>query len=84
MYLSRRSGSSPRAERLLEARLEGWQERLRLGYVALILVVVHLVALGLKGWLAPAKWSWMPPISLLAVLAAAFPVLVKMREKRNR
>ena len=35
LELSRRSGSSPRAERLLEARLEGWQERLRLGYVAL-------------------------------------------------
>ena len=35
LELSRRSGSSPRAERLMEARLEGWQERLRLGYVAL-------------------------------------------------
>ena len=35
LELSRRSGSSPRAERLIEARLEGWQERLRLGYVAL-------------------------------------------------
>ena len=35
LEISRRSGSSPRAERLLEARLEGWQERLRLGYVAL-------------------------------------------------
>ena len=35
LELSRRSGSSPRAERLIEARLEGWQERLRLGYVAM-------------------------------------------------
>ena len=35
LELSRRGGSSPRAERLMEARLEGWQERLRLGYVAL-------------------------------------------------
>ena len=33
--LGRRDHSSPRQERLQEARLEGWQERLRLGYVAL-------------------------------------------------
>ncbi|MEB3176138.1 MAG: UvrD-helicase domain-containing protein [Synechococcus sp.] len=35
LELSRRDHSSPRLERLQEARLEGWQERLRLGYVAL-------------------------------------------------
>ncbi len=57
-----------------------WKRAQRLGYLALILVVVHLVALGLKGWLAPAKWSWMPPISLFAVLAALVPLLVKLRE----
>ena len=57
-----------------------WKRAQRLGYLALILVVVHLVALGLKGWMAPAKWSWMPPISLFAVLAALVPLLVKLRE----
>ena len=33
--ISRRPGSSPRRDRLEEARLEEWQEQLRLGYVAL-------------------------------------------------
>ena len=70
---------------MMPAALGGkrWKRAQRLGYLALILVVAHLVALGLKGWLAPAKWGWMPPISLLAVLAAAFPVLVKLREMRR-
>ena len=33
-----------------------WKRNQRLGYVALFLVVVHLVALGLEGWLAPGGW----------------------------
>jgi len=55
-----------------------WKRNQRLGYVALFLVVVHLVALGLEGWLAPAGWNGgLPPISLVAVLAALVPLLVK-------
>lgn len=57
-----------------------WKRAQRLGYLALVLVVVHLVVLGVKGWLTPGKWSWMPPVSLLAVIAAAFPIVVKLRE----
>ena len=55
--------------------------------VALAFVVVHLVALGLRGWLAPADWTaGLPPISLLAVVAALVPLFVKrrlVREKRE-
>ncbi len=55
-----------------------WKRNQRLGYVALFLVVVHLVALGFEGWLAPAGWNGgLPPISLVAVLAALVPLLVK-------
>ena len=55
-----------------------WKRNQRLGYVALFLVVVHLVALGFEGWLAPAGWTGgLPPISLVAVLAALVPLLVK-------
>ncbi len=57
-----------------------WKRTQRMGYVALILVVGHLVALGLKGWLAPAGWTaGMPPISLLALVAAVVPLVVKRR-----
>ncbi len=57
-----------------------WKRSQRLGYLALILVVVHLVALGLEGWLAPSGWNGgLPPISLVAVLAALIPLLVKRK-----
>ena len=55
-----------------------WKRSQRLGYVALAFVVAHLVALGLEGWLAPAGWNGgLPPISLVALLAALVPLLVK-------
>ena len=38
------------------------------------------MVLGLKGWLAPKGWqAGLPPISLLAVLAAMVPLLVKRK-----
>jgi DMSO/TMAO reductase YedYZ heme-binding membrane subunit len=65
-----------------------WKRSQRAGYVALILVVGHLVALGLKGWLAPGAWqAGLPPISLLACVAAVVPLVVKRKltvEKRAR
>ncbi len=64
-----------------------WKRSQRAGYVALALVVVHLVVLGWKGWLAPSGWhGGLPPISLVAFVAALVPLLVKrklVREKRE-
>lgn len=57
-----------------------WKRSQRMGYVALALVAVHLVALGWKGWVAPATWpGGLPPISLVAVVAAVIPLVVKRR-----
>ena len=56
-----------------------WKRTQSLGYVALMLVALHLVVLGWAGWLTPAKWPWMPPVSLLAVIAAIIPLVVKLR-----
>jgi DMSO/TMAO reductase YedYZ heme-binding membrane subunit len=65
-----------------------WKRNQRVGYAALAFVVVHLVALGLRGWLATSGWtSGLPPISLVAVLAALVPLFVKrklVKEKRER
>jgi DMSO/TMAO reductase YedYZ heme-binding membrane subunit len=57
-----------------------WKRTQRVGYVALALVVVHLVALGFKGWLAPRGWQGgIPPVSLVAVCAALVPLIVKRK-----
>ena len=65
-----------------------WKRTQRVGYLALILVVGHLVVLGLRGWLAPHGWpAGIPPISLVAVLVALVPLFVKgelVHEKRKR
>jgi len=65
-----------------------WKRTQRVGYLALLLTVVHLLFLGLKGWLTPGKWPMgLVPISLIAFVAALIPLLVKRRfvqEKRAR
>lgn len=66
-----------------------WKRSQRMGYVALVLVGAHLIALGLKGWLKPEGWpAWMPPISLVAFVATLVPLIVKRnlvfeRKKKN-
>jgi len=55
-----------------------WKRSQRAGYVALGFVVMHLVAMGVEGWLAPSGWNGgLPPISLVAVVVALVPLLVK-------
>lgn len=62
-----------------------WKRGQRMGYLCLGLVVAHMVAFGLKGWLAPEKWPWgLPPISLLAVTAAAVPLFAKVWQLLHR
>jgi DMSO/TMAO reductase YedYZ heme-binding membrane subunit len=57
-----------------------WKRSQRVGYLGLLLVVAHLVDLGLKGWLNIGNWGMLPPISLVAVVAALIPLVVKRRE----
>ena len=62
-----------------------WKRSQRMGYVCLSLVVVHVVVLGLRGWLSPRSWPWMlPPISLVAAVAAAVPLFVRRARERSR
>jgi DMSO/TMAO reductase YedYZ heme-binding membrane subunit len=60
-----------------------WKRSQHGGYIALSLVLVHLVALGLRGWMAPAGWpAGLPPITLVAAVIVAVPLLVKRRRER--
>jgi DMSO/TMAO reductase YedYZ heme-binding membrane subunit len=62
-----------------------WKRNQRAGYIALALVVAHLVVLGLKGWLAPRGWhGGIPPVGLVAVVAALLPLLVKRKLQHDK
>jgi DMSO/TMAO reductase YedYZ heme-binding membrane subunit len=62
-----------------------WKRNQRAGYIALALVAVHLVVLGVKGWLAPRGWhGGIPPVSLVAVVAALLPLAVKRKLEHDR
>ena len=57
-----------------------WKRNQRMGYAALALILVHLIFLGVKGWIEPSGWqAWLPPISLIAAIAAIIPILVKRK-----
>ena len=61
-----------------------WKRGQRMGYLCLFLVLVHMLAFGWRGWLTPGKWPWgLPPISLLAAIAAAVPLVHKLRRVRG-
>ncbi len=56
-----------------------WQRGQRMGYFSLALAAGHVLVMGLSGWLTPAGWPGnLPPISLVAFIAAAIPVLIKL------
>jgi DMSO/TMAO reductase YedYZ heme-binding membrane subunit len=56
-----------------------WKRSQRMGYLCLCLVLAHMVVFGWKGWMAPEKWPWgFPPISMLAAVAAAVPLVAKV------
>lgn len=56
-----------------------WKRSQRMGYVSLSFVLVHLIALGMLGWIAPHEWQWwLPPISLWAASIAAVPLILKL------
>lgn len=56
---------------------ERWLRSQRMGYLGLALVSAHLLVMGGAGWLTPSRWpGYMPPITLLAFLAAVLPLLL--------
>jgi hypothetical protein len=62
-----------------------WKRSQRMGYVSLIFVLVHLIALGIFGWIAPYEWQWwLPPISLWAAAIATVPLILKLSLLRTK
>ena len=65
--------------------LRRWRRSQRIGYMALACTAGHLFVMGFQGWLKPEEWPGsMPPITMLAFLAAITPLLVRLaRSGRN-
>ena len=62
-----------------------WKRGMRLGYITLLLVTIHLVVLGYKGWLVPQGWhGGLPPISLVAVVLAIIPLFIKKKLEHEK
>jgi DMSO/TMAO reductase YedYZ heme-binding membrane subunit len=60
-----------------------WKRTQRMGYFCLGLVVAHMVAFGIHGWLRPSEWPWgLPPISMLAAVVAVTPLVFKWSRSR--
>lgn len=56
-----------------------WRLYQRMGYVALMLVIVHLVGMGWRKWFDPGSWpGFLPPITLLGAAVALTPLFVRV------
>jgi hypothetical protein len=50
-----------------------------MGYFSLLLAAGHVLVMGLSGWFEPGGWPGsLPPISLVAFIAALIPLLVRL------
>lgn len=58
---------------------EQWQRIQRLGYAGLILVLLHVLLMGYRGWLQPSQWPGnLLPISLIAAAAIIMTILLRI------
>lgn len=56
-----------------------WQSLQRLGYAGLILVLLHVVSMGIAGWMEPETWpGGLLPISLVAAIVIASTLLLRV------
>ena len=56
-----------------------WHRAQKLGYLGLLLTLLHVVSMGFSGWLNTAGWpGGLLPISLLAAIILAFALLFKL------
>jgi DMSO/TMAO reductase YedYZ heme-binding membrane subunit len=56
-----------------------WLQWQRLGYAALALTALHVLAIGGKGWFDPGSWpGGMPPITLWSFVVALVPLVRRL------
>lgn len=56
-----------------------WKRVQRFGYMAYLMVLVHVTVLGFKGWLRPDSWQYgLMSISLIAALSIVLVLIVRL------
>ena len=72
----------PRTQPLRPSR---WRLYQGMGYVAFVLVLVHLLSMGWPKWFDPGSWpGFLPPITLVGFLIALAPLCVRALRARKR
>ena len=69
--------SIPSIEKEMQPRQ--WQTIQRLGYLAFAFVMLHLIIMGVEGWLKPESWpGGLLPISLIAFIVIVLTLFIRI------
>ena len=63
--------------------IKKWQTSQRIGYLGLLTALLHVLVMGVSGWLDVQKWpGYLPPLTLISAVIAIVPLYLKL-VKRN-
>jgi hypothetical protein len=72
------------SKKILEESLSKTKTKERLASIFFVMLAAHVFVMGYKGWLDPGSWpGYLPPITLLSFIIAAFPLLYKNIQKNK-
>ena len=55
-----------------------WKLVQRTGYLALVLIMMHVLLMGIGTWLKPETWHYMLPMSLISFIIIAYVLLMRL------
>lgn len=62
--------------------IKKWQKGQRMGYLGLLTALLHVVVMGISGWLKVDTWpGYLPPITMIATIIAIVPLYLKFLKK---
>lgn len=63
--------------------IKKWQKGQRMGYLGLLTALLHVVTMGISGWLKVDTWpGYLPPITMIAAVIAIVPLYLKFTKNK--